>query len=166
MKHVRLSLLLIALALLFPTACVGSSDDTPSVTESSPSATENIEPLSLRLELTGEPWSEKFVTGLSGRESLEGGMLFDFQETVSYGFQMRRTLIPLSIAFVSAGGTIVQIMEMKPLTQETYEPGVEYRYAIEVNQGFFAQHGVSIGDGVVFEPGDTEGFVRAVFRTG
>lgn len=103
-------------------------------------------PIVLIVEDAGEPFGPKFFTGLSGRESFEGGMLFDFGQTVTTGFQMRETLLPLSIAFIAGSGTIVDILDMEPLSDETYQSQNPYRYAVETHQGFFAEGGIAIGD--------------------
>jgi hypothetical protein len=89
--------------------------------------------------------------GLMNRESLpeDAGMIFLFDEDVSGGFWMKNTLIPLSIAFADANGTIVRILDMEPCETDpcpTYEPGVFYRSALEVNQGAFEDWGVAEGD--------------------
>ena len=89
--------------------------------------------------------------GLMNRESLpeDAGMLFVFEEDVDFGFWMKNTLIPLSIAFADAGGEIVRILDMEPCEADpctVYEPEATYRTALEVNQGAFADWGVAEGD--------------------
>ncbi len=88
--------------------------------------------------------------GLMFREELaeDGGMLFVFPEDTEAGFWMRDTLIPLSIAFIAADGTIVDIQDMEPLSTELHRPPERYRYALEVNQGWFQQNGFDVGDQV------------------
>jgi hypothetical protein len=112
----------------------------------SPPAILSPEPLVLTVEDAGEPWGPGFFKGLSGRESVEGGMLFDFGETVTTGFQMRETLVPLSIAFIAGGGVIVDIQDMEPLSPQAYLPSFPYRYGLEVNRGYFARNGIEVGD--------------------
>jgi uncharacterized membrane protein (UPF0127 family) len=66
------------------------------------------------------------------------GMLFVFDGDVSDGFWMKNTLIPLDIAFFTAGGDIVDQMVMAPCTADpcpTYHPGGAYRYALEMPAG-------------------------------
>lgn len=117
--------------------------------------------------------------GLMHRTELpaEQGMVFLFAQDAQGGFWMRNTLIPLSIAYVSADGRVVDILEMKPVPAPgntpyrlpdgrevpvgdgqaappgaqwvTYPPRGAYRYAIEANQGWFARHGIAVGDRVV-----------------
>jgi uncharacterized membrane protein (UPF0127 family) len=61
---------------------------------------------------------------------------------------MKDTLLPLSIAFVEPGLTIESVQDMQPQTEEVHYAPRDYAYAIEANQGFFAGHGVSVGDKV------------------
>ena len=94
---------------------------------------------------------EERQIGLMNRESLpaDAGMIFLFEEDSSGGFWMKDTLIPLSIAFADAGGTIVRILDMEPCEADPcqiYDPGVFYRSALEVNQGAFDRLGVEEGD--------------------
>jgi hypothetical protein len=89
--------------------------------------------------------------GLMNRESLpaDAGMIFLFEADSSGGFWMKNTLIPLSIAFVDSGGTILRILDMEPCEAdpcEVYDPGVFYRSALEVNKGAFDRLGVEEGD--------------------
>jgi hypothetical protein len=94
--------------------------------------------------------------GLMHRESLpaDAGMVFLFEEDNGGGFWMKNTLIPLSIAFADAEGTIVSILDMDPCEAdpcEIYDPGVPYRSALEVNQGAFEGWGVQVGDVLTLE---------------
>ncbi|HLG72784.1 MAG TPA: DUF192 domain-containing protein [Chloroflexota bacterium] len=89
--------------------------------------------------------------GLMNRTSLpaDSGMLFVFQPPASaqqIGFWMKDTLIALSIAFVDPNLSIESIQDMQPLTENVHYAPADYAYAIEANQGYFANHGVSVGD--------------------
>jgi uncharacterized membrane protein (UPF0127 family) len=93
------------------------------------------------------------LTGLMGRTSLppDAGMAFVFPESASRSFWMKNTFIPLSIAFWDEAGSIVAILDMEPCTEDdcpSYDPGVDFVGALEVNQGFFEEHGIEIGDRV------------------
>ncbi|MEE9201688.1 MAG: DUF192 domain-containing protein [Dehalococcoidia bacterium] len=96
--------------------------------------------------------TEKLLRGLMFRRHLppDRGMLFDFGGTVQVPFYMKNTYIPLSIAFVSAEGEIVDILDMEPLDEQSRAPAHPYRYALEVNRGFFETHGLGTGDRVTF----------------
>ncbi len=88
--------------------------------------------------------------GLMFRESLgaDVGMLFLFAADTRGGFWMENTLVPLSIAFIDRDGVIIDIQDMEPLTRELHSPGAAYRWALEVNQGWFVDNGVEVGDRV------------------
>lgn len=88
--------------------------------------------------------------GLMERTELaeDAGMLFVFDREEPRSFWMRNTLIPLSIAYIASDGRIVDIQDMQPL-DETSHPSVEpAQYALEVNQGFFAERGIEVGNEV------------------
>lgn len=109
--------------------------------------------VTLNLEVADTP--EKHSRGLMFRTELpeDNGMLFIFPDTVLVGFWMKDTPLPLSIAFISAEGKIVDILDMEPLTTNIYLPSSPYKYAIEVNQGYYARKGIAIGDTVQFNLG-------------
>lgn len=82
------------------------------------------------------------------------GMLFVFSEKVYGGFWMKNTLIPLSIAFLDTDGKILKILDMEPCKKKecpTYDPGISYRYAIEMNFGWFRRNRIKEGDYVILE---------------
>jgi uncharacterized protein len=87
------------------------------------------------------------IIGLRGRKSLpeNRGMLFSYAEEDDRSFTMEDTLIPLSIAFMDSGGCIVDIQDMEPQT-DGYDSAKPAQYALEVNKGFFEEHGVEVGD--------------------
>jgi len=60
-------------------------------------------------------------------------------------FWMRNTLIPLSIAFLADDGTVVNIADMKPQSDESHCSAQPVRYALEMNVGWFAKRGVKPG---------------------
>jgi uncharacterized membrane protein (UPF0127 family) len=82
------------------------------------------------------------VQGLRGVADLGGldGMLFSFPEDSTAAFTMRGTLIPLDIAFFTAGGTLVDRLEMVPCNADpcpSYRASGPYRYALETPAGGF-----------------------------
>ncbi|KPF48796.1 hypothetical protein IP87_09495 [beta proteobacterium AAP121] len=60
-------------------------------------------------------------------------------------FWMRNTYVPLSIAFIADDGTIVNIADMKPLSEESHCSAKPVRFALEMNQGWFAKRGIKAG---------------------
>ena len=94
--------------------------------------------------------------GLMGREELspDAGMLFLVDEPVLSAFWMKNTLIPLSIAFWGPDERIFRILDMDPCRAAPcplYDPRGAWVGALEVNQGFFQEHDVEVGDAVRLE---------------
>lgn len=88
--------------------------------------------------------------GLMAVETLpeDQGMAFVFDEPVDSTFWMKDTLIPLSIAFVDADGTVIGMRDMRPCdTDPCPRYGIDepYALAIEANLGWFQEHGVEVG---------------------
>ena len=86
-------------------------------------------------------------TGLRWRKSLpeNRGMLFVFPDEEILDFTMDDTLIPLSIAFMDSESRIIDIQDMEP-SEDEYLSARPAQYALEVNQGFFEEHGVEVGN--------------------
>lgn len=87
--------------------------------------------------------------GLMGvtQMAADSGMLFVFADDRQRGFWMKDTPIPLSIAFLDASRKVTFLADLAP-NSTTVVGGFNagpMRYAIEVNQGWFAAHGVSLG---------------------
>ena len=105
----------------------------------------------LTIELATTP--EARSCGLSLRDSLPAnrGMLFVYAEPEILTFWMKNTRMPLSIAFIDTAGRIVSIQKMNPFPPTTvYASPVPALYALEVNQGWFEENGVGVGDVVEF----------------
>ena len=112
-----------------------------------------------RVDLELARTSQERELGLMYRESLptDSGMLFIYQAPSREGYWMYHTLIPLSIAWIGRDGTILDIKDMPRLddpddmqaaSQSVYGPDPSappYWYALEVNQGWFVDHGVGVG---------------------
>jgi uncharacterized membrane protein (UPF0127 family) len=88
--------------------------------------------------------------GLMERTDLaeNAGMLFVFDREMPLSFWMKDTLIPLSIAYIDSGGRIVDLQDMQPLDETSHPSAKPAKYALEVNQGFFAERGIEVGDEV------------------
>ena len=101
---------------------------------------------SLVVEVACDDSSRKL--GLMNRESLpdDHGMLFIFRQGKRQSFWMKNTLIPLSIAFISDGGEVLQIEDMKPKDLRSTMSKQKVRCALEVNKGWFESHGINVGD--------------------
>ena len=73
------------------------------------------------------------------------GMLFVFGENAVHCFWMKNTLIPLSIAFMRADGTITDIDEMQAETTNNHCPRNNGVYALEMSKDWFSSKGITPG---------------------
>nr|WP_246480448.1 DUF192 domain-containing protein [Inhella gelatinilytica] len=109
----------------------------------------------IQAQLAIEP--EQRALGLMHRRDMpqHEGMLFVFEGRDIQCFWMRNTLLPLSIAFLADDGRIVSLAEMKPLDETSHCSKEPVRYALEMNQGWFAKRGLKAGariEGKPFQP--------------
>lgn len=101
----------------------------------------------LQTEVALSPESQQ--RGLMFRDSLpeDHAMLFVFEAPRQASFWMRNTRIPLSIAYLDAGGAILEIHDMQPFDETSVRSSSQQvAFALEVNQGWFRRHGVIPGD--------------------
>jgi uncharacterized protein len=86
-------------------------------------------------------------TGLMNRFSLkpDHGMLFIFERPEPLSFWMRNTFVALSIAFIGADGTILNIEDMQPQTDDMHWSRGAALYALEMKKGWFAERGILPG---------------------
>ena len=115
-------------------------------------ATIRVGPHALKVEVVASDADR--ARGLMNRKSLgrNEGMLFVFDEPAYHSMWMKNTLIPLSVAFVDARGTILNILDMEPETLDPHVSAGPSIYAIEVNKGWFADKKVKAGDKVTGLP--------------
>jgi len=119
--------------------------------------TQDAKRVVLQIEVADTP--EARSQGLMSRRRLadNAGMLFIFEEQGSWGFWMKNTLIPLSIAFIDENWMIVDIKDMKVAPSpangpfDIYESATPFKYALEVNRGYFRTKGIGAGAKVRFE---------------
>ena len=85
--------------------------------------------------------------GLMHRRSMgvNEGMLFVYDTPQVRCYWMRNTLIPLTIAFADDDGTIVNLKDMQPLSEQSHCSIKPVRYALEMNQGWFKERGLKPG---------------------
>lgn len=96
-------------------------------------------------ELADQPLQRQ--TGLMQRKTMaqNHGMLFVFDNAEVQCFWMKNTLLPLSIAFIADDGAVVNIADMQPLSENNHCSAKPIRYALEMNQGWFAKRGIKAG---------------------
>lgn len=95
------------------------------------------------------------VVGLMFRERLapNHGMLFVFDYKSQQCFWMRNTPLPLTIAFIEDDGTVVQLVDMAPQSDALHCSQKPVRFALEMEQGWFAKRGIAPGAKIGGLPG-------------
>lgn len=138
MGSVRTVLIGLALAL-FP-ALAGAACAPDTVELRGPSGVARF-----HVELADDPAEQ--AKGLMFREKMaaSAGMLFVFPKPKHASFWMKNTLIPLTAAFIADDGTIVNLVDMKPLDEASHCSQAPVRYVLEMNQGWFAQRHLRAG---------------------
>jgi uncharacterized protein len=111
-------------------------------------ATLGIASATIDVELAKTPKQRE--TGLMYRTRLEEGkgMLFVFEEDQQLSFWMKNTTVPLSIAYISSSGLILDIFDMEPFSEKSIATAHYARYALEVPRGYFGKIGAKTGDSV------------------
>jgi uncharacterized protein len=89
--------------------------------------------------------------GLMYRRGLQPnhGMLFVFDPAEKACMWMRNTLLPLSVAFIDGNGSILNIEDMEPQTDQIHCARGAVPYALEMARGWFAERGLKAGQTVI-----------------
>ncbi len=140
MIHKYLTILVASALLVFTNATIAQSNALPIIELKA--GMHRIE-----AELADTPAARQ--TGLMYRSFMptNAGMLFVFPEKAIHCFWMRNTKLPLTIAFIDDDGKIVNLSDMEPETQINHCPRAPVRFALEMNQKWFAQR--ALGPGTV-----------------
>ena len=95
--------------------------------------------------------SPEISRGLMYRTNLgqDRGMLFYYDAPRKMSYWMRNTSIALDIGFFTADGILREIYPMYPMDERPVKSRREdLVMAVEMNQGWYANNGVGVGDGV------------------
>jgi uncharacterized repeat protein (TIGR04076 family) len=98
--------------------------------------------------------AEQRAIGLMFRKEMphQEGMLFIFDRPDTQCFWMKNTLIPLTAAFISEDGTIVNLVDMEPQSLQSHCSERPVRFVLEMNQGWFSKKGMKAGTKLSGEP--------------
>ena len=111
----------------------------------------------IEVEIGGESFSIEVArtedqkrVGLMNRKSIGNreGMIFVYESDQHLSFWMKNTTIPLTLAFLSKDGTIVQIEQLKPLSLKSVMSDRAVRFGLELAAGVLEELGVEVGDRV------------------
>jgi len=105
------------------------------------------------LAVTPQQWMQ----GLMFRRTMAAheGMLFVGEQSEPRCFWMRNTYLPLTVAFLAEDGTIINLEDMQPQTDQSHCSTRPARHVLEMNQGWFAKRGIKPGfklQGPPFKP--------------
>jgi len=107
----------------------------------------------------------QIATGMMFRTEMgeNEGMLFVFSKPHRPAFYMKNTKIPLNVAYLDSDGTILELLELKPLDDTPVEAKTErVQFVLEMNTGWFQRHNVSVGSVITCEVGK----LKDAFRFG
>lgn len=115
-------------------------------------AADSTAPISLQIgafrisaEVAAEP--DQRARGLMYRESLapDSGMVFVFERPERICMWMKNTPLPLTVAFIDAGGEVINLADMQPRTETPHCAMRPALYALEMEQGWFERRGIGPG---------------------
>ena len=91
---------------------------------------------------------EERERGLMYRNELPAGtgMIFVFPDAQERSFWMSNTYVALDVAFMDENLRIIDIQQMEPQTTDYHDSPGPMMYGLEVPKGWFAAHGVKVGD--------------------
>lgn len=100
--------------------------------------------LKVKLAYTGQQQARGLmnITSLPDNE----GMLFCYPEEKLLSFWMKKTPLPLSIAFIDANKRIIQIEKLQPHDEAGVKTKAPAKWALEVNQDWFDNNNIKVGD--------------------
>jgi uncharacterized membrane protein (UPF0127 family) len=96
-------------------------------------------------EVARSPQQQQIGMMMRTEMAVHEGMLFVGDDDAPRCFWMRNTLLPLSAAFVASDGTIVNIADMAPQSDDSHCSTKPVRFVLEMNQGWFAKRGIKPG---------------------
>jgi len=73
------------------------------------------------------------------------GMIFVFEQPATQCFWMKNTVLPLTAAFVADDGRIVNLVDMKHMSEDSHCSKEPVRFVLEMNQGWFARKNIKEG---------------------
>ena len=100
----------------------------------------------VRMQLAVRP--REMERGLMERRDLkpDDGMIFVYAGERQMSFWMRNTPTPLDIGFFTADGVLQEVYPLHPYDETSVQSRSErIKFALEVNQGWFAKNGVKPG---------------------
>ena len=110
------------------------------------------EELTAEMAVTGQ----QIRTGMMFRTNVaeNEGMIFALPQTEQAAFWMKNCFVPLSVAYISPEGVILEIHDLEPQnTNSVIAASNNIRFALETKQGWFQRHHLGPGAAIRTERG-------------
>ena len=109
-----------------------------------------IGPHTIEVQLADTP--EKRAQGLMYQQSAEPGMLLVYSRPTAMALWMANTAMALDVAYIGPDWTIVQLAQLQPFDETPVPSPGPVVAALEMPLGWFAQHGIAVGQSVRLNP--------------
>lgn len=130
---------ILSLSLAFPGLAKGPQPRLPVITL-------DVAGVTVEAEVADQPETREIGMMFRTEMGENEGMLFVMDEPGAVSFWMKNTLIPLSIAYISASGLILEIYEMQPEDESSVPSRFStVTYALEMPGGWFQRQGIKAG---------------------
>jgi uncharacterized membrane protein (UPF0127 family) len=139
--RVRVAVALATIAALAAQASLAQDAPQPRL----PTATLTVGMHRIQAELAVTPQQQMIGMMFRREMGASEGMLFVGERKEPRCFWMRNTFVPLTIAFLDDDGTIVNLADMQPQSDQTHCSARAVRHALEMPQGWFAKRGIAPG---------------------
>lgn len=149
MPPLQSKLLAVLVAMMVGAACTGAIAQASAQPPQSPQVLPTVQLSAgmhkVKAMLAQTPEQRRIGLMFRREMPINEGMLFVFEQPNVQCFWMKNTLLPLSIAFVSDDGTVLNVDEMKPQTEDSHCSAGPVRFVLEMNTGWFAKRGIQAG---------------------
>lgn len=133
------------LSLVTANLCMATLAQAQSQPQNLPTVALNAGMHNIKAQLAGNSEQRQIGLMFRGEMPAHEGMLFVFDTPTTQCFWMRNTWLPLTIAFLRDDGSIVNLDDMKPRTDDSHCSAEPVRFVLEMNAGWFAKRGLKAG---------------------
>jgi uncharacterized membrane protein (UPF0127 family) len=107
--------------------------------------------VTIQVQLADTP--EKRSQGLMFQQSADPGMLLLYSQPTAVSLWMANTAIPLDVAYIGPDWTISELITLEPFDETPVPAKQPVIAALELPRGWFARHGITVGQKVALEAG-------------
>ena len=96
--------------------------------------------------------AEKRAQGLMFQQTADPGMFLLYQQPTEMALWMANTAMALDVAYIAPDWSIAQLVQLQPFDETPVPSPGAVIAALEMPRGWFARHGVKVGDKVQLSP--------------